>query len=430
MTQPADDQPSPLTPRRVFNVTEADLAQLEQIREARFTGRGLVVAASTTREKFIFDETQKIIARREANRRADLAEAGLTAGAELCDLMVDGGSFINDIAEGIPAVWGNGMDVLWAEGEALIIVGPPGVGKTTISHQVAAAMVGGGGKVLGFEVAGLKDGQRLLVLACDRPKQIARAMRRQFRHLDRDLVAAKVVVWKGPPPGDFAKDPELLTRLCEAAGATHVLIDSLKDVAIGLSDDQVGAAVNISRQRALAAGVEVMELHHLVKRGENGSKPTKLADVYGSIWITGGAGSVLLVWGEAGDLVVEVLHLKQPGNDVGPLEVVHDHALGRSDVSEDLDIATLAGQFVGGMSATAFAARLFGIERPDKNEVQKARRRLERATKDGLLVVVAEGVKGGDQTNKNMTRWGPAAPDVFRQMGPRRAQQAQTDPVS
>ncbi len=42
---------------------------------------------------------------------------------------IDGWSFIHDIPPGSPAIWGSGQQVLWAEGEGTLIVGPEGVGK-------------------------------------------------------------------------------------------------------------------------------------------------------------------------------------------------------------------------------------------------------------------------------------------------------------
>jgi hypothetical protein len=57
-----------------------------------------------------------------------------------------------------------------------------------------------------------------------------------------------------------------------------VFIDSLKDAAIGLSEDEVAAAYNRGRQYLLAAGRELCELHHTVKRGQR--TPTA-ADIYG-----------------------------------------------------------------------------------------------------------------------------------------------------
>src|SRR6185436_7011481 len=97
--------------------------------------------------------------------------------------------------------------------------------------------------------------------------------------------------------------------------------------------------------------------HHLVKRGPNGSKPTALADVYGSVWITAGAGSVVLLWGEAGDPIVDLIHLKQPAEPVGPMRIVHDHDAGTSAVSDATDLVELAkATGVKGITAKAAAA--------------------------------------------------------------------------
>ena len=52
---------------------------------------------------------------------------------DIANLFVDGGTFILDIPEAIPALWGDGDDVLWAQGESLMIAGPLGLGKTTLA---------------------------------------------------------------------------------------------------------------------------------------------------------------------------------------------------------------------------------------------------------------------------------------------------------
>ena len=41
--------------------------------------------------------------------------------------VIDGASWVADEPDNIPAVWGDGDTVLWAEGEPLMIVGPDGV---------------------------------------------------------------------------------------------------------------------------------------------------------------------------------------------------------------------------------------------------------------------------------------------------------------
>jgi len=180
-------------------------------------------------------------------------------------LLVDGATFLLDIPEGVPAVWGRGAEVLWAQGEALLIAGPPGVGKTTQISHVLVSMLGiGGTHVLGLPVA---PAHKVLYLAMDRPQQIARALSRHVRAEHRTILAEHLIVWKGPPPADLAKHPSALLALVEQAGADVVVIDSLKDAAIGLSEDEVGAGYNRARQLLLAHGVEVVELHHTRKPG-------------------------------------------------------------------------------------------------------------------------------------------------------------------
>jgi hypothetical protein len=54
-----------------------------------------------------------------------------------------GGDWILDAPTETPAVWGDPSGrVAWAEGEPLLIVGPEGVGKTTIAQQLVLARIG------------------------------------------------------------------------------------------------------------------------------------------------------------------------------------------------------------------------------------------------------------------------------------------------
>lgn len=312
--------------------------------------------------------------------------------------MVDGATFILNAPEQPPAVWGYGESVVWSEGESLTIVGPPGVGKTTLGGQVVKARIKGGA-VLGYGVS--PTSSKVLYLAMDRPAQIARSLRRHFTEDDREILAERLVVWKGPPPADVAKNTSVLVSLCKLAGADTLVVDSIKDAAIGLSNDEVGAAYNQARQLVLAAGIQVMELHHMVKRGPNGSKPTQLADVYGSTWITSGAGSVLLIWGQPGDEVVELLHLKQPANDIGPLMVEHDHANGTSQVwhgengeHSPLESLLLANR-TNGLTAAQAAAHLFHTDSPDANQKKKATRQLESLVAEGKARKESGGRESG-----------------------------------
>lgn len=317
---------------------------------------------------------------------------------DLARRFTEGGTFVLDAPDRVPAVWGDGSEVLWARREALILAGPPGVGKTTITGQIVRALVGLQPSVLGYTVRPAAG--RVLYLAMDRPAQIRRALRRNFTPDDRATLAERLTVWEGPPPLDLARHTTMLAEMAQAAGASVVIVDSLKDAALGLTEDEVGAGWNRARQTALAHGVDVLELHHTVKRGQNGATPTTLADLYGSAWITAGAGSVVLLWGAAGDLIVDLSHLKQPAEPVGPLRVMHDHAAGTSSVWNPTDpLAVVRAAGARGVTAQDLARVIFDKTSPDANETEKARRKLARLVSSGL----AEKVDGAPDP-----RGGPA----------------------
>lgn len=312
-------------------------------------------------------------------------DSGQTAdpGTGLPTPYVDGGTFIFDIPDEIPNIWGAGNDVLWAEGEALMIVGGPGAGKTTLAGQVVRGLLFGG-DLLGLPVHPV-DG-RVLYLAMDRPRQIGRSLRRHFTSNERDDVAQHLVVRPGPPAEDLALDTDLLTNMAQRVGATTVVVDSLKDAAISLSEDATGSGYNRTRQTALAAGINVLELHHQVKRGNKGSAPDTLADVYGSAWLTSGAGSVVLLHGSPGDSIVEMKHLKPVSEVVGPFKVFHDHTAGTSQVFEPTDpVALAAASGDAGLTVGSYATELHDTSKPTANQVEAARRKLDRLAKQGVL---------------------------------------------
>jgi DNA polymerase III delta prime subunit len=295
----------------------------------------------------------------------------------------NGEEFILNIPEKVPTIWGNNEDALWIEGEALMIAGPPGVGKTTLTGQVLRGLLGLQQTVLGHDI---EPATKILYLAMDRPAQIRRALGRAFHRNEADILRTKIEFWEGPPPGDFAKHPDVLTALAQLAGATHVIIDSLKDAAVGLSEDDVGAAYNRARQTALAAGVQVLELHHMVKRGAGGNKPTELADVYGSAWLTAGVGSVVLLWGAAGDPIVDFRHLKQPVGEVGPYRLQHDHTTGTTTIFHGTDILAIAtGAGAAGVTAKAIACQTYETDKPSSAQREKTRRKLEKLVTQGHL---------------------------------------------
>jgi hypothetical protein len=352
-----------------------------------------------------------------AQERSEQAKLAAAEGSRVHD----GANFLLDLPPTPPAIWGKGDDILWARGEALMIAGPQGVGKTTIAGQLLRGTIGIGDDVLGFAVQPTDN--RVLYLAMDRPEQARRNLARMFlgdvAEYGREYLAEMLRFWSGPPPGDMAADPEVLVRLAQQHGADIVFVDSLKDAAVGLSKDEVGAGYNRGRQLALAEGVQVVELHHVVKNGPDGHKPNNINGIYGSTWLTSGCGSVILLWGEPGDPIIDLTHLKQPMNEVGPLKLRHNRDTGLAEVfhDPDTDVLALARRCATtGLSAAEAAACIFGVEKATKSQVEKARRRLAELVTAGLLIA-REPSTGGSGGRGNSGRWYPVAPSTWTDEG-------------
>jgi replicative DNA helicase len=324
---------------------------------------------------------------------------------------VTGGAWILDQPDKLPTVWGAGDEVLWAAGESLIISGQPGTGKTTLLQQVVLARLGLADEVLGWPVTAAS---RTLYLAMDRPRQIARSFRRMVHPDWRETLDERLVIWQGPPPGDLATHPELLDQMVTAARVDTVILDSLKDAAVGLTKDEVAAGINRAIQTVLARSVEVAITHHQTKRGPGGiGKALGLGDVYGSQWITSGAGSVVILVGDAGDPVVEFRHVKSPSAEVGPFHIVHDSALGRSEIYHDektVDPLQFLRMRVEGTNARALAAAMFSVDEPDRAQVMKAMRKLQALAEAGLATsMTSVGVRGG---RPQQTFWPSITPPI------------------
>ena len=310
---------------------------------------------------------------------------------------VPGGTFIFDRPKEVPAVWGQGEKIFWAMGEGFMIAGRQGLGKTTLEGLLIAAMVGiGDGHVLGLRVA--RAGGPVLLLAMDRPSQVAGSLARQFtEHRDRAILDEKLIIRPGPPPVDLAKRPEILAQMATELGAVAVFVDSLKDAALGLSDDEVAASYNRARQTLLMSGRQICDLHHTRKPPgvtKTKTKPT-IDDIYGSTWLTSGCGSVILLDGEPGDPVIDLHHVKQPRQEVGSFRVLHDQDAGSLTVEGQVDLVRMAkARGDKGLTISDAAKALYGKENPSRSEKEKARRALNRLVAEGKLICF-EGTKGG-----------------------------------
>lgn len=303
----------------------------------------------------------------------------------------DGAAFLFDQPDTVTALWGDGDDILWAEGEAFMICGGMGLGKTTLAGQIIYAQLLGG-VVLNLPVTPTTG--TILYLAMDRPRQIRRSFLRQFDPTERDQISGRLLIRPGPPIADIAKYPGLLAAMARKADAAIVYVDSLKDAAIGLSSDEVGAAYNRARQELLAAGIQLCELHHN-RKTTIGNTPGSVTEVYGSTWIAAGAGSIVNLVGEPGDPIIGFRHVKQPLNEVGPWRLRNDMDKGRITIDHQVDLIQLARYALpDGLTAVGAAAALFDVEKPTKSQVEKARYRLDKLVNATLLVRV-DGSRGG-----------------------------------
>jgi hypothetical protein len=295
------------------------------------------------------------------------------------------GDWLLEDAGQLNLVWGTQDAPLFLEGEGFMIVGPPGVGKTTIGGQFVLALAGIHGMCLGLPVR--PERGKVLYLAMDRPDQIKRSFQRMITEDDRDALAERIVFWRGPLDFEPLKEPERLAQFAHEHGATHIVVDSYKDMALKLSDDEVGGLFNRTMQVCVAEGVGWTGLHHDRKPTGENKRPNSLADVYGSAWLTAGVGSVLGLWGEAGDEVVEARHLKPPAESLGTFNVRHDHAAGNSWITDD-DAPERDGRKKGKAERQAAVAD-FLQGRPELATVNDAN---AKAVKEAL------GLDIGDQT--------------------------------
>ena len=306
--------------------------------------------------------------------------------------VIDGLSFVFEPPAAAAAIWGDGNEVLWAHGESCLIVGPSGVGKSTLALQLVGGLLGVEDSLFGYPITPI-DGN-VLYLAMDRPAQLQRLVQLKYANAARGPFA-QLVVHQGPLDKTFNSRPEILAETCKAVGARAVIIDSVKDAAPSLSDDEAGGSVNRAIQLALAEGVQVLGLHHLTKSITG--KPT-LDNVYGSTLITAGAGSVLALHRSAKTASLAMHHLKQPMDVVGPLEFRHDYSTvtsSRITVQRARSAADIVLSSSQPLTTHAVAQLLFGVDEPIDADIRRTRNALNKAVELGVLSV-DKGARGGN----------------------------------
>lgn len=307
---------------------------------------------------------------------------GLAPAEALLDVastsrLMDGAAFVLDSPEEPVAVWGDGTRVLWAEGERTLVVAPDGAGKTTLMKNVGLGLMGTIPAVLGLSI---RPVDRLLLLAVDRPDQIRRRWRQGVAEGERDELRERLIVHRGPLDFD-PLEPGRLAAWTRDAGADAVLIDSLGALVPRLAADEVGSALNIELLRVVEAGTEVMAATHPRKATSDNKRPDALADVYGSRWLVQGSGSVIGLWGEAGDPLVRFRHLKPVADEVGPFMCAIDHDTTWITVADGSDLLGALRAAPSGLTVPAAARVLYGAD--DRAPCERARRALDRLAQAG-----------------------------------------------
>ena len=199
-----------------------------------------------------------------------------------------------------------------------------------------------------------------------------------------------LTVWQGPPPGDPAKYPSLLLELCKQACADAVIVDSLKDAAVGLSADEVGAGYNRARQNACAAGVQVLELHHL-RKALPASKPNTEPSTASKAPPGSHAEQAPWFCSTANPVMRSCRSTTQTASLRG--WPVQNHPRPRHRPIQDLAQRRpcLLAKQPDGLTAVAAAMAMFETDQPTANEKDKARRRLDKLTGHGFLKITQQG---------------------------------------
>jgi hypothetical protein len=304
-----------------------------------------------------------------------------------------------------PAVlWGDGKEILWAKGEALLICSDIGCGKTTLAGLLARALLDGG-DVLGYPVASLRDSPRVLYLALDRPAQIGRSLARQIMPDMSERYGDRFTFVPGPLPIDLAETPDVFPHIADYYGADIVIVDSLKDIALGISEDRAAANYNRAQQALLASGRELVVLHHLTKKGE----------LYGAKWLDAGVGSVLRITGKPGGPTSVVSQYKPVAHLIPEIKIRHDRDAGEMHVDDGTapqqsaapgsatapSLADWVGQHDAGVTLAEVSAFLYGSD--GRAARARAKRMLDGLSVDDGPLACVPGQRGGDA--KTPARW-------------------------
>lgn len=228
-----------------------------------------------------------------------------------------------------PAIWGDEESPYSSEGQAWMIAGADGTGKTSLACQYVKARLGlPTWEMWGLPVRTLERDASVIYVAMDRPVQIRQALARGMDDLSKKAIRGRFHMWTGPTPHLLStlEGQEWMLARVQDRHAGLVVFDSRKDLGDVLDNRAVSG---IARCIALlvSEGIEVLILHHTNKGGG-----ISLESIQGFREVFSGLGSVLILEGKPGGDEITVHHAKPIKRPHEALRVRHDHATGRSVV--------------------------------------------------------------------------------------------------
>jgi hypothetical protein len=292
----------------------------------------------------------------------------------------DGADIVAAADATVPGVWGEHPHVLWAKGEAFMIAGSTGTGKTTLAQQILLRRMGVKTEPL-FDLAIETSVRPVLYLAIDRENQAARSFRRMASELPRGRLLWHADLGLYNPTNDV---PERFIDWLMMHRCGTLVIDSLYALIGSGKDEMLGWYTQMVRALGQAE-IELLVLHHFRKgSGEEGG--ALIDRVYGGAQVTWSAGSVLAISGEPGDDEVEAYHVKQPGKTCGPWTLRHDHEQGVTSAAKHPSPIEML-RILGHGSLKDIAA---GCKREGKYAQRRVSQELDSLVRQGTILYAGE----------------------------------------